>query len=122
MRTTKASTALSISESQDGDDTIVSLKGRLTIESSPSLRDRLLAALHRPSLDSLTIDLADVPYMDGSGIATLIEALKVARAHNTTLRLRGLQDRVHYLLEVTGLLPLFQPARDESIPSVATSI
>lgn len=122
MRTTKASTDLSIKESEGGDGTVVSLKGRLTIESSPSLRDWLLATLHRPSLDSLTIDLADVPYMDGSGIATLIEALKVARARNKKLRLSGLQDRVHYLLEVTGLLPLFQPGRDESIPSVATTI
>ena len=122
MRTTKASTDLSIKESEGEDGTVVSLKGRLTIESSPSLRDRLLATLHRPSLNSLTIDLADVPYMDGSGVATLIEALKVARAGNKTLRLSGLQDRVHYLLEVTGLLPLFQPGRDESIPSVATTI
>ena len=121
MRTTTGSTDLSIKESQDGDGTVLSLKGRLTIESSPSLRDRLLTVLHRPSLETLTIDLADVPYMDGSGIATLIEALKVARTRNKTLRLSGLQDRVHYLLEITGLLPLFQPGRDESIPSVATT-
>ena len=121
MKTTEASTDLSIKESQNLDGTIVSLKGRLTIESSPSLRDRLLTVLHRPSLESLTIDLVGVPYMDCSGIATLIEALKVARARNKTLRLSGLQDRVHYLLEVTGLLRLFQ-SRDESIPSVATTI
>ena len=116
------STELSIRESHNGDGAVVSLKGRLTIESSPSLRDWLLTTLHSGALNSVTIDLLEVPYMDCSGIATLIEALKISRARNATLRLSGLQDRVHYLLEVTGLLPLFQNRREERIPPVATTM
>ncbi len=54
------------------------------------------------------LDLSDVPYIDCSGIATLLEALKIARACKTNLRLTGLHDRPLYLLEVTGLLSLFE--------------
>ena len=86
----------------------MSLDGRLTIDSSPLLRDRLLALLHGETLEKLTLDLSDVPYMDVSGVATLLEALKIARARKTRLELTGLHDRPRYLLEVTGLLSLFE--------------
>jgi anti-sigma B factor antagonist len=87
---------------------LVCLSGRFSIESSPDLRQRLLAIFDRKSLPTLTIDLAEVTYIDGSGIATLLEALKVARARKTRLLLSGLHDRPRYLLEVTGLLRLFE--------------
>jgi len=122
VKTTKEPTELKITVSHDQDGAIVSLNGRLTIESSPSLRDRLLTTLHDGQLQSLTINLVDVPYIDCSGIATLIEALKIARTRNTKLQLSGLQDRVHYLLEVTGLLPFFRHSRDESSPCFAVTI
>lgn len=86
----------------------VCLDGRLTIDSSPELRERLLALLRREPLANLTVDLSDVPYVDLSGIATLLEALKIARACNINLQLTGLHDRPHYLFEVTGLLSLFE--------------
>ena len=110
MATTESSNtgALSIRviESQEG--TLVSLRGRIFIESSPALRDRLLAILERASPSALTIDLSEVPYIDLSGIATLVEALKMALARKTEMKLTGLHDRPRYLLEITGLLPLFE--------------
>jgi len=96
----------------------VSLDGRLTIDSSPLLRDRLLALLHGETLEKLTLDLSDVPYMDVSGVATLLEALKIARARKTRLELTGLHDRPRYLLEVTGLLSLFETCGRISAPSI----
>jgi anti-sigma B factor antagonist len=98
---------ISVTRTEGG--ALVALSGRLTIDSSPALRDRLLAILHRETLQDLTVDLLDVPYMDLSGVATLLETLKVARGRSTTLQLKGLRDRPRYLLEVTGLLPLFEP-------------
>ena len=96
----------------------MSLDGRLTIDSSPLLRDRLLALLHGETLEKLTLDLSDVPYMDVSGVATLLEALKIARARKTRLELTGLHDRPRYLLEVTGLLSLFETCGRISAPSI----
>src|SRR5260370_27827143 len=87
---------------------LVSLDGRLTTDSSPALREQVLTILHGETLQNLTVDLSDVPYMDLSGVATLLEALKTARARKTGLELTGLHDRPRYLLEVTGLLSLFE--------------
>ena len=98
---------LSIEESAEGDGVQLTVSGRITIDSSPGLRDRLLAILQQQTLSTLTIDLTAVPYIDSSGLATLVEALKIARANQTTLQLR-LHERPRYLMEVTGLLPHFE--------------
>jgi len=84
------------------------LAGHVTIDSSPELRNQVLALLYRETLKSLVIDLSDVPYVDLSGVATLLETLRLARSRKTGLQLRGLHDRPRYLLEVTGLLSLFE--------------
>lgn len=90
---------------------MLTVNGRVTIDSSPALRDRLLAIMQQEPPPLLTIDLSAVPYIDSSGLATLVEALKLARAVKTTLRLR-LHERPLYLLKVTGLLPLFDSSPD----------
>ncbi len=91
--------------------TLLTVKGWVTIDSSPALRDRLLAILRQESPLALTIDLTAVPYIDTSGLATLVEGLKIARAGNITLRL-SLHERPRYLMEVTGLLALFEAPHD----------
>jgi anti-sigma B factor antagonist len=98
---------ISITRIEEG-GVLVSLGGSLTIDSSPELRNQLLAVLYGETLKSLVIDLADVPYVDLSGVATLLETLRIARSRKTGLHLRGLHDRPSYLLEVTGLLSLFE--------------
>jgi anti-sigma B factor antagonist len=98
---------ISITRIEEG-RVLVSLDGRLTIDSSPEVRNQLLAVLYGETLKSLVIDLSDVPYVDLSGVATLLETLRIARSRKTGLQLRGLHDRPSYLLEVTGLLSLFE--------------
>ena len=97
---------LSIDMSTEAGEAVLTVNGRVTIDSSPLLRDRLLAILLQEPPPALTIDLTAVPHIDGSGLATLVEALKFARAVKTKFRLR-LQERPLYLLQVTGLLQLF---------------
>jgi anti-sigma B factor antagonist len=97
----------------------ICLSGRLTIDSSPELRDRLLALLEQEPLENLVIDLSEVPYMDLSGVATLLEALKIARGRKTGFQLTGLHDRPRYLFEITGLLPLFESCGHINAPSVS---
>jgi anti-sigma B factor antagonist len=86
---------------------LVSLKGRIDIDSSPAVRDQLIALLHAPHPRTVSIDLSGVTHIDSSGVATLIEALKIARNCKTEIRLQGLHDRLHRLFEVTGILSLF---------------
>ena len=87
--------------------TRASLKGRIDIDSSPAVRDQLIALLHAPHPRTVSIDLSGVTHIDSSGVATLIEALKIARNCETELRLQGLHDRLHRLFEATGILSLF---------------
>ena len=105
---TQTSSPLTISVTRIERGALVSLGGRLTIDSSPELRNQLLGVLYGETLENLVIDLSDVPYVDLSGVATLLEALRITRSRKTGLQLRGLRDRPRYLLEVTGLLSLFE--------------
>jgi len=94
---------------RDGEQGItMCLRGRLNIDSSPVLRDRLVASLQAQSPRSIIVDFSDVSYVDSSGIATLIEGLKMARQRQTTLCLHGLQGRLLHLFEVTGMSSLFE--------------
>ena len=86
---------------------LASLKGRIDIDSSPAVRDQLIALLHAPHPRTVSIDLSGVTHIDSSGVATLIEALKIARNCKTDLRLQGLHDRLHRLFEATGIVSLF---------------
>jgi anti-anti-sigma factor len=86
---------------------LVCLGGRVTIDSSPDLRKQLHALLSQPSPPTLIVDLSELSYIDCSGIGTLIEALRIARQRHTKLQLRGVRDGPRHLLEVTGLLHLF---------------
>jgi anti-sigma B factor antagonist len=86
----------------------VFLSGRITIDSSPSLRALLLQRLASPDCQTLTVDFREVPYVDTSGLAVLVEILKAARTEGKTFQLSGLSERPRYLLEATRLLHLFQ--------------
>jgi anti-sigma B factor antagonist len=101
--------SLEISVDQLGNDTIVRASGRIDVDSSPDLRDCLLAILSAEPLPrAITVDLAGVPYIETSGIATLIEALRIARHHQTIFCLQGLSGSALRLFEVTGVLALFE--------------
>ena len=109
MTSDKTTTAgdLTINVTHREGSAVVELNGRVSIDSSPALRDRFLAMLKAEHAEPVTVDLNEVSYIDCSGIATLIEALKIARNRNTTLQLEGLHGRLLHLLEVTGMLSLF---------------
>lgn len=102
---------LEISVDQVGKDTLVLLRGLINVDSSPDLRDQLLAILCEVPLPRIvTVDLAGVSYVETSGIATLIEALRIARHHQIGFCLQGLGGSVLRLFEVTSVLTLFDTA------------
>ena len=99
---------LDIAVDHGEEHTVVRLHGRLGIDSSPTLRDRLLAILQGQPPKTIIVDLTEVSFIDVSGIATLLEALKLARNRQATLCLKGLQGRMVRLFEVTGLQAVFE--------------
>ena len=105
--------SISITVGHSGSDALVRLNGRIDVDSSPDLRDCLLAILSKEPLPrAITVDLAGVPYIETSGIATLIEALRIARHRQTIFRLQGLSGSALRLFEVTGLVALFEASNN----------
>lgn len=100
---------INIVETKDG--ALVSLSGRVDIDSSPAFRDRLLALIESRRAKRVSVNLFAITQIDSSGIATLIEALKIAHANQTELTLQGLHDDLLRLFEFTGILSLFNGNR-----------
>jgi anti-sigma B factor antagonist len=99
---------LEIAVSNRDEGSIVRLRGRVNVNSSPALRDQLTALLQAQSPKAVIVDLSDVSYMDSSGLATLIEGLGVARMRQTTLCVQGLHGRILQLFQTTRLSSLFE--------------
>jgi anti-sigma B factor antagonist len=97
---------IAVNHSEEG--VLVRLSGRVGLDSSTTLRDRLLAILQEQPRQTIIVDLTEVSFIDAAGIATLLEALKIARSRQATLCLKGLQGRVVRLFEVTGLKAVFE--------------
>lgn len=108
-----------IAMDQGEEGRIVRLGGRLNIDTSPALRDQLRTILRAQSPERVIVDLTEVTYIDSSGIATLIEALKMARMRQTTLCVQGLQGRLLHFFQATGILTLFETSDCGSPPSVS---
>lgn len=90
------------------------LQGRIDIESSPYLRSQLLALLRRNSPPkTVVIDLSTIAHIDTSGIATLLQGLKIATLTGIAMPLRGLQGRVFRLFLATGIHSLFGEFADD---------
>jgi anti-sigma B factor antagonist len=101
--------SLGITVLKNNDEVIFRLSGRVDVDSSPDLRDRLRTLLSEEAVpQTIIVDLAGVPYIETSGIATLIEALRIARHHQINFRLQGLNGAALRLFEVTGVLALFE--------------
>ena len=113
--------SLQISVDGDRADAVMYLRGRLDIESSPDLRDHLLAIMRMQfPPETIAIDLVAVSYIDTSGIATLIEGLKVGRLAGIVLHLQGLQGRLLHLFQVTGIDSMFDTGEPTNNPSTTT--
>jgi anti-sigma B factor antagonist len=99
---------LALVRGHDGgaDMAIVSLQGRITVNDVNEMRRTLADAL-RLQPKELTVDLSSVTYMDTSGLATLMEAMRSARQQGTRLVLGNIQAQPRYLLKATDLDHVF---------------
>jgi len=106
-----ADSNLEISIDQVGKDFVIRPSGQINVYSSPDLRDSLQALLSKKPLpQTVTVDLAGVSSIETSGVATLIEALRIARHRHVAFCLQGAVGSVFRLFEVTGVLSLFDLA------------
>lgn len=85
---------------------VVTPRGDVDMSRSPVLRESLRGEL-RAKPTRLIIDLSDVDYMDSSGLATLVEAMRTAKGQSTKLVLCGLNEKVKAIFEIARLHHFF---------------
>jgi anti-sigma B factor antagonist len=86
----------------------VAVAGRVTVDSSPSVRSALLDLLRRGAAPVIVIDLSAVSHLDMSGLATLLEALKAARERSVKLRVIGITGEARILAEIAQFDTIFR--------------
>lgn len=97
----------------EGDTIFATVRGEVDLHTSPDLRNTLLSALTKHNPKKIILDLAQVPYMDSSAVAVLVEALQKIRKTGGKICLIGLQPRVRGLLEIARLDSIFILAENE---------
>ena len=94
--------------------TILDLSGRITLgEGSVQLRDAVRDLLAKGS-KLILFNLADVNYIDSSGIGELVSAYTTVRNQGGELKLLNLTKKVHDLLQITKLYTVFDVKDDEA--------
>lgn len=81
---------------------LIVLEGRLDLVNSATVKEQIQQAV-AAGLSRLVVDLRLVPFIDSSGLAALIGALKATRMAGGDLRLARLAPQVKYVLEITLL-------------------
>ncbi len=94
-------------------DTVAILKlvGRLDAPVVKILKDKVNDLLQRGQ-KNLVFDMADVTFMDSSGLGGMVAALRAVSQAGGDIRIAGLQPRVRALFELTRLHQVFQIFQD----------
>ena len=98
----------------DGDALVVSVRGEIDLHNSPEFRTELLDLVVKHPSKRLILNLSQVPYMDSSACAVLLEALRRVRAVAGKMYLAAVQPRVKSLLEIARLETIFILVPDEA--------
>jgi anti-sigma B factor antagonist len=97
-----------LNERRLDDVVILDLSGRITMgEGTLILRDYILKLLNAGERKFL-LNLADVNYIDSSGLGELVTSFTTVRNHDGQLKLLNLTRRVQDLLQITKLLTVFE--------------
>ena len=89
------------------------LSGEVDMRVAPELRTLLHRVIEEDPTD-VAINLADVPFIDSSGVATLVEAQRLLMRKEKKLRLENPSDAVRYTLKITQLLRVFGLEEDNT--------
>ena len=105
---------LNISERQAGDVTVLDLGGKITIgEGSVSLRSAIRRLIEEGK-KKILLNLAQVGYVDSSGIGELVSSFTTINREGGQLKLLNLTQKIQDLLTITKLLTVFDTYDDEA--------
>ena len=93
---------------------VIDISGRITLgEGCAQLRELIRDQLSKGNKQIL-LNLADVTYIDSSGIGELVSAFTAVSNQGGQLKLLNLTKKVHDLLQITKLYTVFDIHDDEA--------
>ncbi len=114
--------ALNYSVREVKDVAVIDLIGHMTItdavaigpEGTGFLLSDIVRNLAEKSKKKIVVNLADISYVDSTGVGALVRALATARSHGADLKLLSPVSSVFGLLRVTKLDKVFDVKDDEA--------
>ena len=99
---------------------VLCLRGPLTLENLSLFQN---AIRREENVPMVIVDLSDVPYIDSSGLGSLVSAYVTRHKATRHIALSGVNDRVLKLFETTKVEPLFLifPTLDDAITALTTA-
>lgn len=88
---------------------MISPAGDIDMHESPKLRAVVLLEIKKKP-KAVIVDLSQVGFIDSSGIATLVEALKESKNIGATLSLCGMSEKILDVFELARLDKVFKIA------------
>jgi anti-sigma B factor antagonist len=82
---------------------VLSLRGPLTMENVPPF----LNAVRRESAPTMILDFSGVPYLDSSGLGSLVSAYTSCQKAGRRVALTGVNKRVMKVFEITKVEEIF---------------
>lgn len=97
-----------------GDVVIVDLVGRITLGEGSGVVRETVKDLLKEGRKNLVLNLAEVTYIDSSGLGELVSAYATGANQGARFKLLNVQTRVDDLLQVTKLYTVFESFTSET--------
>jgi anti-sigma B factor antagonist len=95
----------SISADPNGGVSIV-LRGDVDFTTSPAVLQTIRAGMPGDAVATIRVDLADVEFMDSSGMGVMVQILRLAEEAGAALQVEHPNRNVHDQLQLSGLAEL----------------
>jgi len=99
---------------QQQDITIVDLSGQIKLGEGSSVLRETLKDLLGEGRKKILLNLADINYIDSSGVGELVSAFTSVRNQGGELKLLHLTKKVHDILQITKLYTVFDVRDNEA--------
>lgn len=99
---------------QVGDVCVVDAVGRITLGEGSSIFRDTIRDLVAKGEKKILVNLAEVTYIDSSGIGEMVSGFTTVTNHGGNLKLLNLSKRVQDLLQITKLYTVFEAFDDEA--------
>ena len=109
-----ADSKLDIQERHEGEVTVLTLTGEITLDDGDLLLRRHVLDLLDRGRRNLVLDLANVTHIDSAGVGMLAAKLKTVREKGGDVRLARMSRRSQRLLGLMKLLLSFETFDDEA--------